>query len=84
MPKGSLATQDNIASSVLLIRGHRVMPDTELAALYGVEVKALIQAIKRNKDRFPDDFMFQLTWEEIRNLGLNNSSLKSTSNSTRS
>jgi phage regulator Rha-like protein len=46
------------------IRGHKVMLDSDLARLYEVEVKALNQAVKRNADRFPDDFMFQLTKEE--------------------
>jgi hypothetical protein len=44
------------------------MIDRDLAALYGVPVKALNQAVRRNRDRFPDDFMFQLTWEEARSL----------------
>ena len=50
------------------IRGHRVMLSAHLAELYGVEVRALIQAVKRNIDRFPDDFMFQLTWKEAKSL----------------
>jgi hypothetical protein len=49
---------------ILLIRQHRVMLDSDLAALYGVETGALNRAVKRNADRFPDDFMFQLTAEE--------------------
>jgi hypothetical protein len=49
---------------ILLVRGQRVMLDTDLAALYGVEVKVLNQAVKRNAERFPADFMFQLTREE--------------------
>src|SRR5262245_50027003 len=49
---------------ILLVRGQRVMLDAYLAALYGVEVKALKQAVRRNADRFPSDFMFQLSWEE--------------------
>ena len=50
------------------IRGQQVMLDFELAMLYGVETKALNQAVKRNINRFPDDFMFQLTKEEWDNL----------------
>ena len=46
---------------ILLIRQHRVMLDYDLATLYGVEARALNQAVKRNLARFPDDFMFQLT-----------------------
>ena len=47
------------------IRGQKVMLSTELAELYGVQPKALIQAVKRNIDRFPNDFMFQLTRQEV-------------------
>jgi hypothetical protein len=54
----------SIDSSILQIRGHKVMIDTDLAALYGVPTKALNQAIKRNARRFPQDFMFQLSIAE--------------------
>jgi len=60
---------ERIERSILLIRGHKVMLDRDLAALYGVETKVLNQAVKRNLDRFPDDFMFRITWEETRVLG---------------
>lgn len=53
-----------VESKILLIRGHRVMLGHDLAVLYGVETKALVQAVKRNVERFPSDFMFQLTSEE--------------------
>jgi hypothetical protein len=53
-----------IARSILVIRGHRVMLDADLAELYGVRTKALNQAVKRNRERFPEDFMFRLTREE--------------------
>ena len=53
-----------IASHVLSIRGFKVLIDTDLAALYGVETKVLLQAVKRNLDRFPEDFMFQLNADE--------------------
>lgn len=53
-----------IQSKIYEIRGCRVMLDSDLAALYQVETKALKQAVKRNLDRFPDDFMFELTKEE--------------------
>jgi ORF6N domain. len=53
-----------IENKIYLIRGHKVMLSMDLARLYGVEVKVLIQAVKRNMDRFPRDFMFQLTWKE--------------------
>ena len=49
---------------ILSLRGHRVLLDYDLASLYGVETRALKQAVKRNLDRFPADFMFQLTPEE--------------------
>jgi hypothetical protein len=60
--------QRYIEQAILLIRGHRVMISSDLAALYGVEPKVLIQAVKRNIERFPDDFMFQLTRDEFRIL----------------
>ncbi|MEZ5436378.1 MAG: ORF6N domain-containing protein [Pseudomonadales bacterium] len=53
-----------IASRILLIRSQRVMIDADLAQLYGVPTKVLNQAVKRNRQRFPSDFMFQLTVEE--------------------
>jgi hypothetical protein len=55
---------ETIANKIFILRGHRVMVDRDLAELFGVETKALNQATKRNQDRFPDDFMFQLTIEE--------------------
>jgi hypothetical protein len=57
-----------IEQAIMQIRGHKVMLDADLAALYGVETKALVRAVKRNIERFPDDFMFQLTLDEFRNL----------------
>jgi hypothetical protein len=57
-----------IESRIFLIRGQRVMLSTHLADLYGVVAKVLVQAVKRNRLRFPDDFMFQLTSEEFANL----------------
>ena len=56
---------ERIAQSILLIREQKVLLDATLADLYGVATKALIQATKRNSDRFPSDFMFQLTKEEF-------------------
>ena len=55
---------ENLAKLVFLIRGEKVLLDSDLADLYGVATKALNQAVKRNLDRFPADFMFQLTPEE--------------------
>lgn len=57
-----------IETRILVIRGQRVMLDSDLAEIYGVETRALVQAIKRNKSRFPDDFMFPLTHPEFQNL----------------
>lgn len=54
-----------IERRIYLIRGHKVMLDRDLAELYGVETRVLNQAVRRNKERFPDDFMFPLTREEI-------------------
>jgi len=55
---------EQVAQSILFLRGQRVILDRELAAIYGVETRTLNQAIKRNIERFPEDFMFQLTREE--------------------
>ena len=54
-----------IESLVLSLRGQKVILDADLAGIYGVETRALNQAVKRNQDRFPDDFLFELTRDEI-------------------
>jgi hypothetical protein len=59
---------ERITQTILLLRGHKVILDSDLAELYEVPTKVLVQAVKRNSDRFPDDFMFQLTTEEFDNL----------------
>ena len=59
------AVLQRIESRIFFVRGQKVMLDIDLAGLYGVEVRALNQAVKRNSDRFPPDFMFDLTAEEI-------------------
>jgi len=60
---------EHIAGRILLIRGHKVLLDADLAALYGVPTKALVQAVKRNLERFPEDFMLQLSdFEEFASL----------------
>ena len=64
----SLVPVEVIEKKILLIRGRKVMLDSDLAELYGVETKYLIKAVKRNLLRFPDDFMFQLTNQEVKNL----------------
>lgn len=63
MPKIA-AKPESIAPLVAFMRGEKVLLDADLAALYGVATKALNQAVKRNRERFPEDFMFQLTAEE--------------------
>jgi phage regulator Rha-like protein len=62
--RGQLIPLEIIENRILVLRGHRVMLDRDLAELFGVETRALNQAVSRNGDRFPDDFMFQLTLEE--------------------
>ena len=62
------AAQQGGVSRIHTIRGVKVILGSDLAALYGVETKALIQAVKRNRDRFPEDFCFQLTEQEFRFL----------------
>jgi ORF6N domain len=64
----SVLPAERIERSILLLRGEKVILDQDIAALYGVETKTLIRAMKRNLDRFPPDFMFQLTLEEVENL----------------
>lgn len=59
---------ERIANRIYQIRGQKVMLDSDLAEIYGVQTKVLVQAVKRNVDRFPEDFMFQLSEEEFRAL----------------
>ena len=63
-----MPAMEHIESHILLVRGQKVMLDTDLAELYEVDAKVLNQAVKRNLDRFPRDFMFQLTAEETARL----------------
>lgn len=63
-----LAPATRIENAILLIRGQKVLLDADLAALYGVETKFLVKAVKRNAERFPADFMFQLLPEEVARL----------------
>ena len=65
----NLVPSERIEQSILLVRSQKVMLSPDLAALYGVEPRVLVQAVKRNIDRFPDDFMFQLTkqeWDDLK------------------
>ena len=69
MPKSrALVPVERIASRILLIRGQKVLLDSDLAALYRVSTGRLNEQVKRNKRRFPPDFMFQLTKEEAEGL----------------
>jgi ORF6N domain-containing protein len=64
--KAEIISLDVIERRILALRGHSVMFDRDLATLYGVETRTLNQAVKRNLDRFPADFMFRLTTKEAR------------------
>ena len=64
----ALVSPRRIELAILLIRGEKVILDATIASLYGVTVGQLNQAVKRNRDRFPPDFMFQLTKEELKKL----------------
>ena len=66
--KKALVPLERIESRILLIRGQKVILDSDLAELYEVKTKVLNQAVKRNAERFPDDFAFQLTEKEFQNL----------------
>ncbi len=69
MPKSSnKLTADQLGRLIYEIRGERVMLDSDLASIYGVETKALNRAVKRNRHRFPKDFMFQLSEDQWKNL----------------
>src|SRR6266540_7079840 len=61
-------TTDQLGRLIYEIRGKRVMLDSDLASIYGVETKALNRTVKRNRDRFPKDFMFQISADEWQNL----------------
>ena len=63
--KQPLIPVDRIEKVILLLRRQKVMLDADLSGLYGVETRVLVQAVKRNLDRFPEDFMFQLSREEF-------------------
>src|SRR5437762_7563961 len=74
--KTALVQPNQIEEAILLIRGQRVLLDRDLAALYGVETKNLNRAVRRNLDRFPADFMFQLTANEAQALRFQFGTLK--------
>jgi len=60
--------EENIVSRIYFVRGEKVMIDFDLAKLYGTSTSQLKRAVRRNKERFPTDFMFELTWEELKVL----------------
>ena len=64
----SLVPMERIERAIIMVRGEKVMLDSDLAEIYGVETRILNQAVKRNAARFPVDFMFQLTTEEAESL----------------
>lgn len=66
--KLNLTPTEKIEQLIFLLRGQKVMLSTHLAELYGVESRVLVQAVKRNIERFPENFMFQLSDEEFDNL----------------
>jgi phage regulator Rha-like protein len=69
MPRDkALVRMSRIEESIFLVRGQKVILDADLAVLYGVETKMLVRAVKRNRERFPPDFMFQLSKLEFHNL----------------
>jgi ORF6N domain-containing protein len=69
MPKPSnKLTTDKLGQLIYEVRGERVMLDSDLASIYGVKTKALNRAVKRNRNRFPKDFVFQLSDNEWKNL----------------
>ncbi len=63
-----MSTEKSVTPLILSVRGRRVIADLHLARLYGVATKALNQAVKRNADRFPQDFAFQLDRKDVSNL----------------
>jgi hypothetical protein len=64
----TVAVPERVVAAILILRGQRVILDSDLADLYGVSVKSLLQSVKRNLDRFPVDFMFQLEKQEVARL----------------
>jgi len=63
--KSIVIPDEVVISKIFMIRGHRVMIDRDLASLYGVETRALKQAVRRNIERFPEDFMFEMNKKEF-------------------
>jgi phage regulator Rha-like protein len=72
----TLVPEERIARAIIVLRGHKVLLDAELAALYGVTTARLNQQVRRNRERFPPDFLIQLTAEEFSVLMLQNATSK--------
>jgi hypothetical protein len=64
----NLIPSERIERAIIMLRGQKVMLDSDLATLYRVETKQLLRAVKRNRDRFPADFSFEVTQQEFTNL----------------
>ncbi|WP_223255407.1 ORF6N domain-containing protein [Flavobacterium sp. LM4] len=67
MADQSLLSEETISNKIYFIRGQKIMLDRYLALLYGIETKRLKEQVKRNRNRFPEDFMFELTKKEFEN-----------------
>jgi phage regulator Rha-like protein len=76
-PRTPAVRVEDVSRAILVLRGHKVLLDTELAALYGVSAKRFNEQVRRNRNRFPADFMFQLTADESRALRSQFATLKS-------
>jgi hypothetical protein len=74
----SIIPAERIQSRIIVLRGHRVLLDADLAAIYEVPTKRLVEQMKRNPDRFPEDFVFQLSWDEYVGMRAMNSATSST------
>ena len=83
-PSAAIIPIDRVQQHILLIRGQRVIIGIDLARLYGVTTKRLNEAVRRNARRFPEDFMFQLTWEETAILRSQIATLRSSATDARS
>jgi len=68
MPDTNLIPVERIERAIVVLRGKKVMLDADLAAMYGVDTRELVQSMKRNMERFPEDFAFQLTSTEFSRL----------------
>ena len=76
MSKSQVALAIPVESRILALRGHKVILDNDLAELYGVPVKRLNEQVKRNRERFPADFMFRINHEELESLRSQNATSK--------